>query len=75
MLQKTHHVYIIQIKLKYYHGNNPSWLRRLVATLSATWPGLYHGIVHMRFVVDKVASGRKFPGNLDRCAVEHICVI
>jgi hypothetical protein len=39
-----------------------AWLRRLVATLSAPRPGLDHRPVHVRLVVDKVASGRSFPG-------------
>ena len=36
------------------------WLRRLVAGLSPRKPGLDPGLVHVRFVVDKVTLGHVF---------------
>jgi hypothetical protein len=39
---------------------NMSWLRRLVAGLSQRSPGFDLGLVHVGFVVDKVAMGRGF---------------
>ena len=33
-------------------------ISRLVAKLSAWWPGFYFKAVHVRFVVDKVAMGQ-----------------
>jgi len=39
-----------------------AWLTRLVATFTAPRPGLDHIPVFVRFMVDKVASGRSFRG-------------
>jgi hypothetical protein len=36
------------------------WLRRLVAVLSPRWPGFAPGLIHVGFVVDKVALGQDF---------------
>jgi hypothetical protein len=37
------------------------WLRRLVADLPPRRPGFDPGLVHVGFVVDKVALGQVFP--------------